>query len=108
MRTVPDQDSSILEGLLREHLTAAMTSRGTRNTLRMQVLAKAKWWLQDPFNSSYQAAARAIEKHWDVKPNFVCEGGTLRVTPFLEEVALTALCTMLFMACIVIGCVLRS
>jgi protoheme ferro-lyase len=53
-----------------------------------QTLAKAKWWLQDPFSASYRAAAAAIQKHWGVKPNFVCEGGTLRVTPFLEEVTI--------------------
>lgn len=86
LRTVPDQDSAVLEQIIHDHLVSAMAARGTRNTLRMRVKARGKWWLQDPFSDSYQAAARAIEKHWGVKPNFVCEGGTLRVTPFLEEV----------------------
>ena len=54
--------------------------------LRVQKVTKAKWWSQDPYNRFYQAAATSITKHWKVAPNFVCEGGTLRVTPFLEEV----------------------
>ncbi len=57
-----------------------------------QTTAKARWWIQDPFNAYYQSAARAIEKHWKVRPNFVCEGGTLRVTPFLEEVCAVRAC----------------
>ena len=52
----------------------------------MQKVTKAKWWLQNPFNRFYTAAAAAIEECYGVAPNFVCEGGTLRVTPFLEEV----------------------
>ena len=53
-----------------------------------QNINKASSWAQDPFGRYYLAAARAIKKHWNTPPNFVCEGGTLRVTPFLEEVYL--------------------
>ena len=100
LRTVPDQDSAVLEQLIHDHLVSAMAARGTRNTLRMRVTARGKWWLQDPFSDSYQAAARAIEKHWGVKPIFVCEGGTLRVTPFLEEVRAVVLLLCFVYACV--------
>jgi hypothetical protein len=50
-----------------------------------QNINKARSWAQDPYNPFYQAAARAIQRHWRVPPNFVCEGGTLRMTPFLEH-----------------------
>ena len=52
----------------------------------LQTIAKAKWWYQDPLSDVYQAAANAVETHWGMSPGFVCEGGTMRVSPFLEDV----------------------
>ena len=73
-----------------KHALTAQSTQCFRRVLflcyLLQTSAKAKWWLQDPLNRFYQAAGAAIQKHWGVPPNFVCEGGTLRVTPFLEEV----------------------
>lgn len=89
-----------MESQICEHLQSVMKSRGTSNTLRLRVTARAKWWLQNPFSETYQAAAAAIEQHWGVKPNFVCEGGTLRVTPFLEEVTLAISRPAVFIYCV--------
>ena len=36
------------------------------------------------FELSVQAAAESIKEHWECDPLYIREGGTMRVTPFLE------------------------
>merc|ERR1712224_557476 len=43
------------------------------------------WWLADPKSPIFQAAARAAEEVWRVKPLFVREGGTMAITTFLQR-----------------------
>lgn len=95
---------------LAAHFRAAFTARQSVNTLSVQMLAHAAWWQQSPNAPHYkvravgcrlpflatvtallgsslaaQAAARAIAKEWGRPPIFVREGGTVRVTTFLEK-----------------------
>lgn len=45
----------------------------------------AKSWLSDPHHPNYEAAARAIETVYGVKPDYSREGGSIPITPALED-----------------------
>lgn len=45
----------------------------------------AKSWLSDPKHPNYAAAARAIEKVYGVPPDYSREGGSIPITPALED-----------------------
>lgn len=85
VRTVPNLTSSSTFEALAKHLQKRFAARRSVNTLRVALTAHASWWLQDPAGAAFQAAARAIKKHWGRPPIFVREGGTVRVTTFLEK-----------------------
>jgi len=51
----------------------------------VRIKHSADWWLSNPKNKYYQAAAKAIELTWGMKPMYIREGGTIPVTSFLEE-----------------------
>lgn len=43
------------------------------------------WWLGDLNSHAYRAAARAVEAEWGQRPLFVREGGSIPLTPYLEQ-----------------------
>lgn len=45
----------------------------------------AKSWLSNPKHPNYEAAAKAIEKVYGVPPDYSREGGSIPITPALEE-----------------------
>lgn len=85
IRTVPSMSSAETFTALADHLKRVFAARRSVNTLRVSMTAHASWWLQDPESPAFQAAARAIRRHWGRWPIFVREGGTVRVTTFLEK-----------------------
>ena len=46
---------------------------------------RGDWWLGDPQSRAYRAAARAVEAEWGQRPLFVREGGSIPLTPYLEQ-----------------------
>jgi di- and tripeptidase len=85
VRTVPHMTSAATFALIAAHLRAAFEARCSVNTLSVAMTAHAAWWLQSPAAPHYQVAARAVLRHWGRAPVFVREGGTVRVTTFLEK-----------------------
>lgn len=49
------------------------------------IIISGDWWLGDPQSKVYQAAARAVEAEWKRAPLFVREGGSIPLTPYLEQ-----------------------
>lgn len=45
----------------------------------------AKSWLSDPKHPNYEAAAKAIETVYGVRPDYSREGGSIPITPALED-----------------------
>lgn len=41
--------------------------------------------MANPLSNAYQAAAKAVQHHWQAVPAFVREGGSFRVTPKLSQ-----------------------
>lgn len=85
VRTVPHMTSARTFELIAQHLRTAFEARASVNSLAVTMTAHAAWWLQSPAASHYQVAARAVQRHWGRPPMFVREGGTVRVTTFLEK-----------------------
>lgn len=85
VRTVPSMTSAHTFDALAAHMQRVFAARGSVHTLRVRMTSHAAWWLQSPTAPHYQAAARAVERHWGCAPIFVREGGTVRVTTFLEK-----------------------
>lgn len=87
IRTVPHMSAEWTFKLLAEHCRAVLARGRAESEKRLQVelLAQAAWWLQDPSAPHYRAAARAVEATWGRPPLYVREGGTVRVTTFLES-----------------------
>jgi acetylornithine deacetylase/succinyl-diaminopimelate desuccinylase-like protein len=46
-----------------------------------------RYWLGDPTNSNFQAAARATERVHGVKPDMIREGGSIPITLTIQEVS---------------------
>ena len=85
VRTVPHQTPPAVTRALVEHLLGHQAARAGNNTMSVRVLSVADWWIADPSSPHYAAAAGAIEEVWGSPPLLVREGGTMRVTPFLER-----------------------
>ena len=86
LRTVPVMTAAGTFSALEAHLRARFAARRSVNRLRVTLMAHAAWWLESPSAPLYVAAAGAVARHWGVPPIFVREGGTVRVTTFLQKV----------------------
>lgn len=85
VRFVPDQSAEEMVRLVSAHLHAHFDSLGTPNSLSVVAVGGGEWWLGDPHSPPYQAAARALERVWGLRPSFIREGGTIPVTSCLER-----------------------
>lgn len=85
VRTVPNMTSSGTFEAVAAHLRSVFLGRRSANKLTVSMTSHAAWWWGDPSAPHFQAAAAAIEEHWGRPPIFVREGGTVRVTTFLER-----------------------
>ena len=87
MRIVPDQSPKEIFDSFKQYMETVFQWKGTCNTLKVECLDQADWWLGDLNNLYYRAAEAAIKQVWDKKPHFIREGGTIPVTRFLEKVS---------------------
>ncbi len=85
IRLVPDQAPSTVASQVIQHLLNGHAQRGGSNVMTVRVVSSADWWLADHTSPHYRAAADAISDVWGRPPRFVREGGTMRVTPFLQS-----------------------
>ncbi len=53
--------------------------------MTIEMIHGAKSWLSDPKHPNYEAAAKAIEKVYGVRPDYSREGGSIPITPALED-----------------------
>lgn len=84
IRLVPDQAPKTVASLVIQHMLNGHAQRGGGNMMTVRVVSSADWWLADPSSPHYRAAAEAIQEVWSQEVRFVREGGTMRVTPFLQ------------------------
>lgn len=85
MRLVPDQDPKEIEKLVVAHVEKEFAKLNSPNKMSCRMIHGAKSWLSNPKHPNYEAAAKAIEKVYGVPPDYSREGGSIPITPALEE-----------------------
>lgn len=85
IRTVPDIESSKLDQLVFEHVKKVFASLKSPNTLKVELIHDGNYWISNPFNESFTAAARATKDVWNIEPDFTREGGSIPITLTFEK-----------------------
>ena len=57
----------------------------TKNTFKIEELHAGKWWVASPDHWNYQAAAKAVQSVFGVKPDLTREGGSIPVTLTFQD-----------------------
>ncbi|CEP62972.1 metallodipeptidase LALA0_S06e08108g [Lachancea lanzarotensis] len=84
IRTVPDMDSATLDKLVIDHCNKVFQSLGSPNTCRTELIHDGAYWVSNPFNASFTAAAKATKAVHGVEPDFTREGGSIPITLTFE------------------------
>lgn len=85
IRYVPDQKGEDLLVRFTDFVNKTFNQLNSGNSVEVRVIRTGDWWLGDRSNKYYKFAAQAIQEEWGVPPMYVREGGTIPVTPFLEQ-----------------------
>ncbi|SCV04688.1 LAME_0H20450g1_1 [Lachancea meyersii CBS 8951] len=84
IRTVPDMESAKLDKLVIDHCNKVFQSLGSPNKCRTELIHDGNYWVSDPFNASFTAAAKATKAVYGVEPDFTREGGSIPITLTFE------------------------
>lgn len=85
IRTVPDMDPRKLDELVISYIEKVFAKLNSPNTLKAELVHDGNYWVSDPFNDSFTAAAKATEDVWNIKPDFTREGGSIPITLTFEK-----------------------
>lgn len=85
IRTVPDIDSGKLDQLVFDYVNKVFAEFGSKNTMKVELIHDGNYWVSDPFNEAFTAAAKATEDVWNIKPDFTREGGSIPITLTFEK-----------------------
>ncbi|CCC70876.1 hypothetical protein NCAS_0F03920 [Naumovozyma castellii] len=85
IRTVPDMDSAKLTKLVIDHCNSVFEKLGSPNTIHAELIHDGNYWVSDPFNAQFTAAAKATKEVYGVDPDFTREGGSIPITLTFEE-----------------------
>ncbi|KAH8597980.1 putative glutamate carboxypeptidase [Bisporella sp. PMI_857] len=86
LRTQSGIDLSAVTKIVKEHLDAVYRKLKTKNIMKVECLGSEPGWESDPLHWNYDAASKAIEKVWGVKPDYTREGGTIPITGMLQDI----------------------
>lgn len=87
IRLVPNQDPKVIDELVVKFLNEKWQKRGSPNKFKAYALHSGRPWTSDPTHPHYQAAIKATEYVYKVKPDLTREGGSIPVTLTLQEVS---------------------
>ncbi|KAH3900823.1 metallodipeptidase SCDLUD_002276 [Saccharomycodes ludwigii] len=85
IRTVPDIDSKKLDQLVIDHCNKVFAELKSPNTFKTELVHDGNYWITDPFNKSFTAAARATKDIYGVEPDLTREGGSIPITLTFEK-----------------------
>ncbi|CDK29304.1 unnamed protein product [Kuraishia capsulata CBS 1993] len=85
IRTVPDMDSDKLDQFVFDFVKAKFAELGTKNKLNVELIHGGAYWVSDPFNDNFTAAANATKLVWGVDPDLTREGGSIPITLTFEQ-----------------------
>lgn len=86
LRLVPDMTPEKVNELVSQYVQTEWEKLGSKNTLRIEAEHGGKPWLADPNHWNYEAAARAVERVYGVKPDYTREGGSIPVALTFADV----------------------
>ncbi|GMM29646.1 metallodipeptidase [Martiniozyma asiatica (nom. inval.)] len=85
IRTVPDMDSAKLDKYVIDHCNAEFAKLESPNKFKCELIHDGNYWVSDPFNESFTAAAKATKLVWGVDPDLTREGGSIPITLTFEK-----------------------
>ncbi|EDK45868.1 hypothetical protein LELG_04047 [Lodderomyces elongisporus NRRL YB-4239] len=85
IRTVPNIDLAKLDQLVFKHINEEFAKLNSPNEFKVELIHDGNYWVSDPFNESFQAAAKATEDVWNIVPDFTREGGSIPITLTFEK-----------------------
>lgn len=84
IRTVPNMDIETTNAVVIKHIESEFAKINTKNTLKVWPQHCGKWWVASPKHWNFSAAAKAVQRVWNVEPDFTREGG--RYVEFLSDI----------------------
>ncbi|CAK7900928.1 cys-Gly metallodipeptidase Dug1p [[Candida] anglica] len=85
IRTVPNIESAKLDKLVIDYVNAKFAELGSPNSIKAELIHDGAYWVSNPFNEAFTAAAKATEDVWNIKPDFTREGGSIPITLSFEQ-----------------------
>ncbi|KXL43157.1 hypothetical protein M433DRAFT_5923 [Acidomyces richmondensis BFW] len=85
IRTVPDMEPAEVDKLVFAHVQKEFDKLKSKNKMKVFLQHSGKWWVASPKHWNFTAAAKAVEKVWNVKPDLTREGGSIPVTLTFEQ-----------------------
>ncbi|CAO1624913.1 unnamed protein product [Jaminaea pallidilutea] len=86
LRLVPDMTPDKVKALVEDYVNSEWKKIGSKNTMRIEAEHGGKPWLADPNHWNYEAAIRATEKVYGVKPDLTREGGSIPVALTIADI----------------------
>ncbi|KAJ3324511.1 hypothetical protein HDU76_013404 [Blyttiomyces sp. JEL0837] len=85
IRTVPDQQPDKITENVKAFITSEFSKLHSKNSWKLDCLHAGKSWVADVNHWNFVAAAKAIEKVFNTKPDYTREGGSIPVTLTFQE-----------------------
>ncbi|KAI8882093.1 Zn-dependent exopeptidase [Backusella circina FSU 941] len=86
MRIVPNQSIEVVCNGFKQYIHTCFDSLKSVNHINVDIKNHADYWLGDPHHPYFQAAAKAIEEEWNMKPLFIREGDSIPAVSWLEKI----------------------
>lgn len=90
IRTVPNIESAKLDEIVIKYVEQEFEKLGSKNKLKAELIHDGAYWVSDPRNWSFRAAARATKKVWNVEPDYTREGGSIPITLSFQDILNTS------------------
>lgn len=90
IRTVPDIESAKLDQIVIKYIEEEFAKLGSKNKLKAELIHDGNYWVSNPHNWSFRAAARATKKVWGVDPDYTREGGSIPITLSFQDILKTS------------------
>lgn len=90
IRTVPNIDSAKLDEIVIKYIEDVYATLGSKNKLKAELIHDGMYWVTDPHNWSFRAAAKATKTVWNVEPDYTREGGSIPITLSFQDVLNTS------------------
>jgi len=85
LRTVPNMEIEKTNELVYKFVEESFKKLNSKNTMKVYAQHCGNWWVASPKHWNFEAAAKATERVWGVKPDFTREGGSIPITLTFQE-----------------------